>query len=60
MKRVKTYSHARIRVHGVWLASVLGHEVVDIVDDVRADGGSHHSREGGLGGAIVGVVQVED
>jgi hypothetical protein len=43
-----SYPHARIRVHGVWLALVLGHKIVNILDNVRTDWGSHDSRKGGL------------
>lgn len=43
--------------HGVGLALVLGHALVDILDDIGTDGGGEDGghRVGGLGGLAIGT-----
>lgn len=47
--------------HGIWLPLVLGHSGVDLLDDIRTDGGLENGREGGRApaGSAIGAVNAD-
>lgn len=47
--------------HGIWLPLILGHSGVDLLDDIRTDGGLENGGEGGRGpaGSAIGAVDAD-
>jgi hypothetical protein len=52
--------HTGLLRDGIGLTGVLGHEVVDVVHNIRTDGGGHHGRQVGLGNNGTRVGRIKD